>query len=88
MPKATNPAIGGWVVVLRKPLMKAVELGLNRSGALAQQLIGENFFGILICYLCGACNLLMLEHLHSCSTHILHGIYMYDREIFAIIGVS
>ena len=60
----------GWVWVLRNPLVTVFELGLSRSKAAAQQLIGDNFLGILICDRYGAYNFLPLVQRQFCWAHI------------------
>jgi hypothetical protein len=61
----------GWLWVLRNASVTVFDLGLSRSKAAAQQLIGEEFSGILICDRYGAYNCLPLEQRQFCWAHIL-----------------
>lgn len=61
---------GGWLWVLRNPLMTFFDLQLSRSGAVAQLLIGDNYNGILICDRYGAYNILPLDQRQFCWAHI------------------
>jgi transposase len=75
---------GGWLWVLRNASVTFFDLQLSRSGAVAQQLIGEEFSGILICDRYGAYNCLPLEQRQFCWAHI-------RRDLIAIAersGVS
>lgn len=75
---------GGWLWVLRNASVTVFDLGLSRSKAAAQQLIGDNFLGILICDRYGAYNCLPLEQRQFCWAHV-------RRDLIAIAersGVS
>jgi transposase len=61
---------GGWIWVLRNASATVFSLRLSRSKAAAQELIGANFLGILICDRYGAYNCLPLEQRQFCWAHL------------------
>jgi len=78
----------GWLWVLRNASMTVFDLQLSRSGAVAQQLIGGDYSGILICDRYGAYNFLPLEQRQFCWAHIRRDlIAMAERSgASAVIG--
>jgi len=74
--------------VLRNASMTVFDLQLSRSGAVAQQLIGGDYSGILICDRYGAYNFLPLEQRQFCWAHIRRDlIAMAERSgASAVIG--
>lgn len=60
----------GWLWVLVTPLVSVFEVALSRSQAIAQQLIGETFAGIVTSDRYGAYNWLAVEQRQVCWAHL------------------